>query len=94
VFAAIAFLWALTLGVSPELHQRVHPDANRVDHSCVATLVSAGQLHHSTPAPLVVVPIPHSQPVSIPVLLSTWVASPFLSASIFEHAPPRRISAS
>jgi len=34
LLASAAFLWALTLSASPALHQRLHSDANRVDHSC------------------------------------------------------------
>ena len=31
-FVSVAFLWALALSASPQLHQRVHPDAGRVEH--------------------------------------------------------------
>jgi hypothetical protein len=30
-FVSAAFLWALALSASPQLHQRFHPDANRVE---------------------------------------------------------------
>ena len=40
VFAA--FVWAIALSVSPQLHQRVHADASRAEHSCAVTAIAAG----------------------------------------------------
>ena len=45
--ASAAFLWALLLSASPELHQRVHPDANGIDHSCAVTMVASGNYDHA-----------------------------------------------
>jgi hypothetical protein len=87
VFAA--FLWALVLSASPQFHQRVHPDANRVDHSCAVTLVAAGNYDHATQPPLVSAPDSIEQFGRIPALTSTWVKPFFLNAHIFAHAPPR-----
>src|SRR5438128_12602951 len=85
-----AFLWALALSVSPQLHQRVHPDANRVEHSCAATMIASGSYNHAAHPPLVSAPIPAVQFSKIPALTPCWVQSPFLGARIFEHAPPAR----
>jgi len=41
-----------------------------------------------TKAPLITAPVPTVQFSKIPALNSQWVQSPFLGASIFEHAPP------
>jgi len=41
VFVSVGFLWALALGASPQLHQRVHKDANRVEHNCAATMIAS-----------------------------------------------------
>lgn len=83
-----AFFWALVLAVSPALHERVHANANRVEHTCAVTFVSSGGLHHSPPvallSPLARIPI---SPIG--ALTPRWVASPFLEACVFEHAPPR-----
>jgi len=87
-FVSAAFLWALALSVSPQLHERIHPDANHIEHSCAVTLVSSGNYNHSVPAPLASAPTSSAQVSEIPALISTWVRSPFLGASIFEHAPP------
>jgi hypothetical protein len=87
-FVSAAFLWILLLGGSPQLHARIHPDANRADHVCAVTLISTGSCDHAAPPPLV--SRPQFTPLSAPIaaLSSTWVRPLFLGASIFEHAPP------
>jgi hypothetical protein len=85
-----AFLWALALSASPQLHQRVHKDANRVEHSCAATMIASGSYKHAAHPPLVSAPVPAAQFSKIPALTPQWVESPFLGACIFEHAPPAR----
>jgi hypothetical protein len=84
------FLWALALSVSPQLHTRVHPDANRVEHDCAATMIASGSYDHVAHVPLVSASAPAHQFSKIPALTSEWVESPFLGARIFEHAPPAR----
>ena len=83
-----AFLWTLALSASPQLHARFHRDANRAEHTCAVTLVSAGNYDHVVPAPVVSSPVEAVQFSTIPALDPQWVRSPFLGASIFEHAPP------
>jgi hypothetical protein len=86
---ATAFLWALAVSASPQLHQRVHKDANRVEHTCAVTMIASGGYNHAPHAPLVSAPIPPEHQFSrIPALIPRWVQSPFLGACIFEHAPP------
>jgi hypothetical protein len=85
-----AFLWALALSVSPQLHQRFHTDANRVEHNCAATMIASGSYDHAAQPPLVNAPVPSAQFSKIPALTPQWVESPFLGACIFEHAPPAR----
>lgn len=88
VLLGLAFAWTLALSVAPQLHERIHPDANRVEHSCAVTFVASGTYEHSAPPP--VLPQPVATTVSrVAVLNPTWILSAFLSASIFEHAPPR-----
>jgi hypothetical protein len=87
-FVSAAFLSALALSASPQLHQRVHPDAGRVEHSCVATMIASGSYDHAAHPPLVSAPAPAPQFSKIPALTPCWVQSPFLGACIFEHAPP------
>ena len=85
-----AFLWALALSASPQLHQRVHKDANRAEHSCAATMIASGSYDHAAHVPLVSAPVPVIHFSKIPALTPQWVESPFLGACIFEHAPPAR----
>ena|SRR5438128_9678059 len=85
-----AFLWTLTLSVSPSLHERIHSDANRAEHKCAVTLIGSGNCNHSADVPLVSAPVPAVQFSTIPALHPLWVPSPFLGACIFEHAPPVR----
>ncbi len=86
VFAA--FLCALALSASPQLHQRIHADANRVEHNCAATMIASGSYDHAGHPPLVSAPVPPAQFSKIPALTPQWVESLFLGACIFEHAPP------
>jgi hypothetical protein len=90
ICVSAAFLWALALSASPQLHQRVHPDANRAEHGCVATMIASGSYDHAAHPPLVSAPAPAVQFSKIPALTPCWVQSPFLGARIFEHAPPAR----
>jgi hypothetical protein len=83
-----AFLSALALSVSPRWHELVHPDAKVAQHECAVTLIGSGSYQQAAPAPLVVAPVPAVQFCFIPALRPVWVASPFLGARIFEHAPP------
>ena len=91
VVASAAFLWTLALTVSPQLHERIHRDANRIDHSCAVTFIASGKFNHSASPQLVSAPAVIDQFCSIPALTPQWVESPFLGASIFEHAPPALI---
>jgi hypothetical protein len=86
VFTTAAFLWTLVLSASPQLHQRLHSDANRVDHSCAVTLVASGNVDHAPVALLIAAPVPLDE--KIPQLTPLWVEPLFLLASVFEHAPP------
>jgi hypothetical protein len=84
----MAFLWALALTASPQVHQRFHPDANRVEHSCAVTMIASGSYDHVSHPPLFGLPVQIIQFSKVPALTPQWVESPFLGASIFEHAPP------
>src|SRR5713101_6384260 len=88
IFISAAFLWTLALSASPQLHERVHKDANRVGHTCAVTFVISGSYDHVAAAPIVSAPVSAIQFSKIPALTPQWVGSPFLGARIFEHAPP------
>ena len=85
-----AFLWALALSASPQLHQRVHKDANRTEHNCAVTMMASGNYDHAANPPLISAADLAPQFSKIPALTPCWVQPPFLGACIFEHAPPVR----
>ena len=88
IIAGTAFLWTLVLSVSSTLHARVHSDGRGPEHSCAATFVRSGSYDHTaTPVDTNVANVA-AEFANIPDLAPCWVASPFLSAAIFEHAPP------
>jgi hypothetical protein len=87
-FVSAAFLWTLALSASPQLHERFHPDANRVEHTCAVTFVASGSYDYVVHVSAVGSPADAVQFSTIPALDSQWVQSLFLGASIFEHAPP------
>src|SRR5690348_10344113 len=86
--ASAAFLWCLALSSSPELHGRIHKDANQPGHTCAVTLIAGGNFDHSPSAPIISVPVPVVEFVQKLELNSTWVQPVFLGAHIFAHAPP------
>lgn len=83
-----AFLFALALAASPQLHARFHADAGSPNHECAVTLVAAGKYEQADVPPVFAAPQPAVQFEKIPALAPVWVAAPFLGARIFEHAPP------
>src|SRR5262249_39280623 len=84
---SIAFLWALTLSVSPRLHERIHPDANRGDHSCAVTFVASGKFSHSPAALLISAPAPTNE-FKVAQFAPRSIGPFFLIAAVLEHAPP------
>jgi hypothetical protein len=88
IFAA--FIWALALSVSPQLHQRVHADGNRSDHTCAVTLIATGSYDHAAQPPLISAPDLLVQFGTVSALSSIWVQPLFLKAHIFANAPPAR----
>jgi hypothetical protein len=87
-WVCVAFLSALALSVAPQWHELLHPDAKAIQHECAVTLIGSGNYQQVATGPLVAAPVPALQFCFIPALHPVWVASPFLGARIFEHAPP------
>ena len=84
------FVWALALSVSPQLHQRVHADGNRSDHTCAVSLIATGSYDYAAQPLLIGAPDLLAQFGIVPTLSSTWVQPLFLRAHVFAHAPPAR----
>ena len=77
------------LAASPHLHQLFHNDADHGDHECIVTVMISGGADGS--------PVPQVLDAGTiflkafdfsPEIESQDVASLFLSAHVFEHAPP------
>jgi hypothetical protein len=79
-------LAVLALSVMPQWHELIHSDAKAPRHECAVTLASSG--NYQQPAPLITVPVPVLQFCFVRALHPLWVASPFISARLLEHAPP------
>ena len=88
IFISTGFLYALALSASPQLHQRVHADANRIEHNCAATIIASGSYDHASHPPLVSADALIPQFSKIPALTSCWVQSLLFGSHIFAHAPP------
>jgi len=84
---AVAIVFMLGLSVAPNLHERLHPTAASL-HECAVTLIASGSCHYTAAAPLMIAPATALQFSKIPALNPIWLVAPFLSACIFEHAPP------
>ena len=85
--ALSAFLFAFVLSAAPALHEHLHSDAAHPQHQCAITIVESGIDSGDAPR---LIAAPGAAPLlaTIPTLHPVWVPAPFLSASVFEHAPP------
>lgn len=80
-----AFLFAIALAASPQLHDRIHGDA---PHDCAVSLIASGNYEHSTPPVPIVRPVAFEQ-FDVVNCQAVFVRSLFIGASILEHAPPQ-----
>lgn len=83
-----AFVFALALAASPQLHARFHADAGSSNHECAVTLIAAGKYAQADAPPVIIAPQPAVLFEKIPSLAPVWVPARFLGSCIFEHAPP------
>jgi hypothetical protein len=88
IFVCTVFLWAVVLSASPQLHARIHANANRLEHVCAVTFVSAGQYEHSLSALIICAPAPAFEFCGVTALHSVWLQPILLAAHIFANAPP------
>jgi hypothetical protein len=78
----------VVLAASPGLHQLLHRDADHSEHQCAVTvMLSGGSDGSSAPQSFGAVTMPVASGF-LPTLASRDVAPLFLSAHVFEHAPP------
>jgi len=84
---ATAIVLMLGFSVAPNLHERLHPTGASL-HECAVTLIASGSCHYNAAPPLMIAPTTALHLSKIPALSPQWIESPFLKASVFEHAPP------
>jgi hypothetical protein len=77
------------LAGSPQLHQLFHHDADRSDHECIVTImISGGSDGSPVPQVLDAEAIFRTASDFSAEIQTADVAPLFLSAHVFEHAPP------
>ena len=82
-------LVAVTLTASPKLHELVHHDADRGEHQCAVTVMLSGGSDDSPVSQVIDVgAVFASTPDFLPEIHWRDVAPLFLTAHVFEHAPP------
>jgi|HubBroStandDraft_3_1064219.scaffolds.fasta_scaffold922578_1 hypothetical protein len=82
-------LVAVTLIASPRLHELLHHDADRGEHQCAVTVMFSGGSDDSPVSQVIDVgAVFASAPDFLPEIHSRDVAPLFLTARVFEHAPP------
>jgi hypothetical protein len=83
-----AFVLALILAASPELHAKVHDHGGEQEHECLATIIASGGCDDSySPLPLIVPVLPPA--MEAPAACVDHASSFYLSCRCLEHAPPR-----
>ncbi|MGH7939032.1 MAG: hypothetical protein ACRD5Z_14810 [Bryobacteraceae bacterium] len=86
-FLALILLVAALLSAAPQLHERLHRDADTSSHQCIVTLIGSGHCQQTAlppvAAPLARLTLLVTRPASS---ASVLVVTP--CSSILEHAPP------
>ena len=84
-----AFIFAIALSVSPQLHERIHGDASQAQHHCAVTLLGSGTYENTLPQTIAFAPPVENSNLTPRVSPVVFVPATFLSGRIFEHGPPR-----
>ena len=82
-----AFLFALVLSATPQLHEQLHGATGVGNHECAATLLASGNFQHTPLATISLAP-PAPPKIFVPTLSSVPLVSAHLAFSLLEHAPP------
>lgn len=82
-----ALLAASLLSAAPQLHERLHGDADATSHICAVTMIAAGHCKHTT-LPPVVAPLQRLRLLAVLPAIAAMPARISLPRSILEHAPP------
>ena len=82
-----AFLFALVLSATPQLHEQLHGATGVGNHECAATLLASGNYQH-TPTVTISLAPPAPPNIFVQALSSFPLVSARLAFSLLEHAPP------
>ena len=82
-----AFLFALVLSATPQLHEQLHGATGVGNHECAATLLASGNYQHTAAATISLAP-PAPPKIFVQPLSSSPLVSAHLAFSLLEHAPP------
>ena len=85
----LQFLFGVALTASPWLHGRLHHDTSNEHHECIVTVMHGGGTDGTMVTPVLAPDfLPAPEVVAVAQNNSCAVASIFLCARVFEHAPP------
>ena len=82
-----AFLFALVLSATPQLHEQFHGTTGPAKHECAVTLLASGHYQHTPLATISLAP-PAPPKIFVQALSSFQLVSAHLEFSLLEHAPP------
>ena len=81
-------IFALLLAAFPALHDQLHAEADGAQHECLATVLHFGFGAGPETPPTLVIELGQWVGMGPTIPQSRRVESLFLSACVFEHAPP------
>ena len=82
-----AFLFALVLSATPQLHEQFHGANGAGSHECAVTPLASGNYQH-TPTVTISLAPPAPPKGLVPTLATFQLVSAHLEFSLLEHAPP------
>ena len=82
-----AFLFAVTLSATPQLHEQLHSPTGSPSHECAVTLLASGNCQHTPVATISVAPLAPPRAVAH-FFQSFSLCTAHLEFSLLEHAPP------
>jgi predicted metal-binding membrane protein len=84
-----AFLFALVLSATPQLHEQLHGATSVGNHECAATLLASGS-YQQTPLATISLAPPAPPGTFVQALPGSPLVSAHLEFSLLEHAPPAK----
>jgi hypothetical protein len=82
-----AVLFALVLGATPQLHERLHQASSSANHVCAVTLLTSGNYQHTLGVAIAIAP-PAPPTAFTHISTRFHFVSAHLEFSLLEHAPP------